>query len=124
MTDNADGNTAKWLLQHRWTGPPILMQGGAYSEKHGWGTSSTTFTTKLSPNKKLSTRAPKTRVIRPLDAAKGSVHQVQRWGHGRERSTTPEAAVQVWPRPIRQQWQAARDRLQELERLGAVPSSM
>ena len=83
--------------------PPALMQGGAHSEKRGRGTSSTTFTTKLCPNKKLPTAAPKTRVIRLLDAAKGSVRQVQRWAHGRERSATAAAAVRRWPRNIQQQ---------------------
>ena len=124
MTQDAEGNTAKWLLQHRWTGPPTLTQGSTLSEKRGRGTSSTTFTTRLCPNKKLPTGAPKTRFIRLLDAAKGSVQQVQRWVRGRDRLATPATTVQMWPRNVQQQWQAACDRLRELEQLGALPSSV
>ena len=51
MTEEAEGHTVKWLLQQRWTGPPALMQGCAHLEKRGRGTSSTTFTTRLCPNR-------------------------------------------------------------------------
>ena len=44
--------------------------------------------------------------------------------HGRERSATAATAVREWPRIVQQQWRAACDRLRELERLGALPSSM
>ena len=71
MTEDAEGNTAKWLLRHRWTGPSTLMHGSARAEKRGRGTSSTTFTTSSCPNKTLPTVAPKTRVILMLD--EGSV---------------------------------------------------
>ena len=37
MVEDAAGNIAKWLLQHRWTGPPMLMQGGTHSENRGRG---------------------------------------------------------------------------------------
>ena len=67
---------------------------------------------------------PKTHIIRQLDAAKGSVRQVHRWAHNRERAAGHGVSLQVVVRTIQKHWQASWSRVQELERLNAKPQSV
>ena len=55
-------------------------------DKWGRGTQGTMATTKPCPNKKLPSGAPKTRVIRIMDAVKGALKPVLRYVRAHETS--------------------------------------
>ena len=88
MIEGAEGNTAKWLMQYKWTSSPTQNPEGQEVEYRGRCTKETIFSTTLCPNKKLPLGAPKMHVIRLPDSAKGFVQQVQRWANSREHTTT------------------------------------
>ena len=55
-------------------------------------------TTKLCPNKKLPSGAPKTRVIRIMDAVKGALKPVLRYVRARKQASL--ARLGGWPRGV------------------------
>ena len=90
-----DGTMESTVRMH-WPGPPVAKTDAKELEKRGQGTLRTVAITKLCPNKKLPSGAPKTRVIRILDAVKGAVKQVLRYVWAQEQANL--ARLGGWPR--------------------------
>ena len=71
-------------------------------DKRGRGTQRTITTTKLCPNKKLPSGAPKTRVIRIMDTVKGALKQVLQYVRAHELAELTRLGR--WPRGVKQCW--------------------
>ena len=76
--------TAASVMRSQWPGPPVLKITKPERNQRGRGATGTTTATKLCPNKKLPSGAPKTRVIKLMDAIKGSLKPVLRYIHQRK----------------------------------------
>ena len=114
--------TAASVMQSQWPGPPVLKMTEPEMSERGRGTTRTTTVTKLSPNKKLPSRAPKTRVIKLMDAIRGSRKSVLRYVHRREASE--EIRPGKWPIEVQRCWEAARNGMSQLQKEGPLPEGV
>ena len=117
-----EGVASHDVMRLHWRGPPSLLPAERDSNIRGRGTAATTTVTKLCPNKKLPSGAPKTGLIRMMDAIKGALKPVQRYIRARESQTCP--APGPWPREVRTSWLAAHRGLSKLHRAGTLPKGV
>ena len=122
LLDVREDGRAGATLRTQWPGPPVLRTTGLEMDRRGRGTTRTMTVTKLCPNKKLPSGAPKTRAIRLMDAVRGSRKPVQRYVRWQEES--PEAQPARWPREVERSWQSARKGLTTLQQEQNLPEGV
>ena len=114
--------TAASIMQSQWPGPPILKVTKPEMNERGRGTTHTTTVAKVCPNKKLPSGAPKTRMIKLMNAIRGSLKPVLRYVHQREASE--EIRPGKWPTEVQRCWEAARNGILRLQKEGPVPEGV
>ena len=82
-------------MRTQWPGPPVLKPTNRELDRRGRGTTRTMTLTKLCPNKKLPSGAPKTRATQLLDAVRRSPQRYVRW-----QEESLEAQPGRWPREV------------------------
>ena len=63
LLDLQDDGSAEATMRAQWPGPPVLRTSGIEMDRQGRGTTRMLTVTKMCPNKKLPSGAPKTRAI-------------------------------------------------------------
>ena len=112
--------TATSVMQNQWLAPPVLKVTEPEMSERGRGTTRTTTVTRLCPNKKLPSGAPKTRVIQVMDA--GSLRPVQRYVH--QQDTCEEVGPGGWPREVHRCWESARSGILRPQKEGHLPEGV
>ena len=93
-----EDGTAASVMRSQWPGPPVLKVTKPEMNERGRGATHTTTVTNLCRNKKLPSGAPKMRVIKLMDAIRGSLKPVLRYVHQRE--TSEEIRPGKWPTEV------------------------
>ena len=113
LMELGEDSTVESALRVHWPGPPVVKADPMELEKRVRGTSHTVATTKLCPNKKLPSGAPKTRAIRIMDAVKGALKQVLRYVRAQEQAGLTR--VGGWPRGVEPCWLSAHRGMDQLQ---------
>ena len=95
LLELTEDSTKEYVMRTQWPGPPTVRLAQKEENKQGRGATRTTTVTKLCPNEKLPSGAPKMRTIRMMDVVKGSLRQV----HNYVRQQKNMAGIRLGHRP-------------------------